>query len=484
MEQIKATFIRMFTLITFLGISVLSMAQYSNTMYNMPMVPQSGYMNPAYQPIYGFYLGLPGIGGIQTNVSNNFVSFSDVIFKHPDYDSLITFLHPDADLDKFMTNLQDRNLIQPDVSVNALMFGFRAGKSYISFQTAERVSLKASLPSDIIRLGLIGNEDFAGRNADFTPFGIDFNYFREVSLGYSRMISDNFQMGFRGKVLFGMGNLNLVNQEMSIFTDPDTYSMLLRSKFDLNFSGPITVEYDVEGNIDGFNFDENSFEPVDYLLGTQNMGFAFDAGVIFSPISNLTVSASVVDFGFINWKRDVKNISMDGEFEFDGFDLTPLFELDNEDDPFDLLLDTLKKVFEISDTDNSYKTWLGTKIFLGANYQLTSGINMAVLSRSELYRNKLMQSVTLSANFQVGSGLSTNISYSMQNNAWDNLGLGLAFRGGPFLLYLVGDHMNSLLMPDRTRAVNFLFGLNFVFGYNKEKKIQGTQPFFTPGRII
>ncbi len=206
-------------------------------------------MNPAYMPNYSLYLGLPALGGFNANLSSNFISNNDVIFKHPTYDSLILFLHPDADLDEFIGKLKDRNRLMPEVSVNSLMFGFRTGKSFFSFQIAERSRLGASLPKDIIELGLKGNEQFAGRTADFSKFGIEFSYFRKYSLGFATKVNDMIQVGARGKLLFGKGNIQLANHNMSIYTDPDTYNMQFRAKLDLNVSAPIILQYDNEGKL-------------------------------------------------------------------------------------------------------------------------------------------------------------------------------------------------------------------------------------------
>lgn len=471
----KVVVLSMFFLI---GMFSKGIAQYANTLYNMPMVPQSGSMNPAFIPDYSFYLGIPALGGINTNINTNFISFNDVIFKHPTYDSLITFLHPDADLNDFIEKLKDRNRITPEVSINTLMLGFKTGKSFFSFQISERSRLGASLPKDIIELGLLGNEQFAGRTADFSNFGIDFSYFREYALGFATKINDMIQVGARGKMLFGKGNIQLANHNMSIYTNPDTYNMLLRAKLDLNVSAPVVLLYDAEGKINGIEFDEDNFDPMKYMLSAKNMGFALDFGVVVKPIRNLSLSASVTDLGYIKWNRDVKNISMDGEFQFEGFDFSPFFEYGNEDDPFDLLLDSLAKVFDISDTENSYTTWLGTKFHIGANYQLTKAINVGILSKTEFYRRKLMESVTISANMAVGSGMATHVSYSIHHNSYDNIGLGLSFRGGPILFYLVSDNVTGFILPHRTQTANFLFGLNFVFGYNTDKKKKESQPFF------
>ncbi|HRR93940.1 MAG TPA: DUF5723 family protein, partial [Bacteroidales bacterium] len=66
-------------------------------------LPQNHLFNPALRPSNNFYLGI-GITGINVNVNNNFFNLSDVLIPGAT-DSLITFLHPDYDINKFLGTL-------------------------------------------------------------------------------------------------------------------------------------------------------------------------------------------------------------------------------------------------------------------------------------------------------------------------------------------------------------------------------------------
>ena len=74
--------------------------QESNTIYFMNGVPQSYMVNPATQPRCNAFLGLPSSSPLQFHIENSGFSFGDVVF--PMGDSLITFLHRNADKDKFL----------------------------------------------------------------------------------------------------------------------------------------------------------------------------------------------------------------------------------------------------------------------------------------------------------------------------------------------------------------------------------------------
>ena len=83
-------------------------AQNSQVLYYMNL-PQNHLVNPALRPSNSVYIGLPGLSGINLNVNNNFVNFSDVFLKGQPKDSIITFLHPDYDVDKFLAKIKDKN---------------------------------------------------------------------------------------------------------------------------------------------------------------------------------------------------------------------------------------------------------------------------------------------------------------------------------------------------------------------------------------
>ncbi len=449
-------------------------AQMGQTMYFMDKLPQSSLLNPAYQHAHNFHLGLPGISSININARTNFASFSDIIFKHPQYDSLITMMHPAANIEDFTSKLKERNFIAPDLHVNLFSFGFRANKSFISFNISERASFRASLPKDFLLLGLQGNEQFVGKKADFSNIGVDMNYYREYALGYSYVIDEKLTVGARGKLLFGKANVSFANTDIGIYTDNDTYAMNLHSKFTVNLSMPITMDIeDGEINDVTVHFDDDDYDPLDFVLNSKNAGFAIDLGATYRLIEPVTLYASISDLGFISWKQDAYNISMDGSYEFTGLDLTSLFDSSDDSEPGDNLLDELEESFKGNATEKSYVRGLPTRIYLGGTYELHRALSFGLLSRSEIYHSNIEQALTLSANTNLGRRLSASVSYSMMNNSYNNFGAGLSLRGLMFQFYVLSDNLNTIVMPHKINSVNLWFGFNMMFGHKYPRRARG-----------
>ena len=77
-------------------------AQNSQVLYFMNL-PQNHLLNPALRPTNSVYVGLPALTGININVRNNFLNFSDVLSEGMKIDeSTIPFLNEDFDADRFM----------------------------------------------------------------------------------------------------------------------------------------------------------------------------------------------------------------------------------------------------------------------------------------------------------------------------------------------------------------------------------------------
>ena len=439
-------------------------SQNSNTLYYMDNLPQSGYLNPAKQTGCGFYFGLPALSSIYLNVDNNSLNFNDIIYRGTgEYsDSLITFLHPSQDVDDFLDKLKNKNIIATEFQANLLSFGLRVKSMYFSFGVYEKANFQASFPGDMAALLLKGNRDFLGKTADLSGFGASATWYREYSLGTSVKLLDNLTVGARGKLLFGKLNLSTNDVDMGIFTSQTGDLIRFHSSMTINTSiAESEIKRDSVGNFDGLEFKED-MDPVNLFLNTGNAGFALDLGAIMDITDKLTVTGSIIDFGFIKWKEGVFNLTQDGEFEFSGIDVSTG---GTEEDATEKLLDEIDSTLtNITDRSETYTTGLGTKIYIGGTYKLNDNISFGILSRSGIYRKSFRQAITLSANAYVLNSISASLSYSMMNGSFANIGFGLGLRGGPFQFYLVSDNVSGMLLPHKTQSLNLRFGMNFMFG--------------------
>jgi hypothetical protein len=460
-------------------------SQNSQVLYYMNL-PQNHLVNPALRPSNSFYIGVPGITGINLNLNNNFVNFSDVIMPNQNGDSLISFLHPEYNVDNFIKKLKTSNFITPEVSVQLLGLGFNVGKDlYASLDVIERVVGNFALPKDLFALALKGNEDFVGKTINLSGLDAGLKQFHEFGIGISKNIGNNLRIGIRGKLLFGTVNLSMNNKMLGL-TINDDYSIDLNADLSANISGPVKVESSVNAGtgktqIDGITIDTVKIKKTGSYLSTGNMGLGLDLGAVYQLTNKISISASITDLGYIKWKNDVTMLKANSQFKFSGFNVTDVI---NNTMTFDQLaqdmVDSLKNSFTVSNENNPFKTTLPVGVSVGGSFNLSKSISIGVLSHSVFSDKKIREALTLSANLNLGNSFSTSICYTAENSSFDNLGAGLAFRLGVVQFYFIADRIPvtwnkiktdnmTIFLPYTWNTINMRLGLNLAFG-NKVKK--------------
>jgi hypothetical protein len=450
-------------------------------------LPQNHLLNPAMRPSNSFYLGLPGVSGINFNINNNFVNFSDVFMKGQTGDSVISILHPDYNVNDFLAKIKERNSIEIESSVQLFGLGFSAGKDlYVFLDINERMDGNIVIPGDIFKLALLGNEQFVGNKIDLSSLRGDFKYYREVGLGFSRNFSDKLRIGVKGKLLFGIVAMSIDNQALGI-TVNENYTHTLDADLAVNLSGPFKVIRNSTTNkIESIDFDDSNLKTtsgiLDLISGTRNIGLGIDIGATYEITDKLVVSAAVTDLGFIKWKNNVTNLLAKSKFEFSGLNMVDVINGSKTIDQLGQeMADSLKNSFNLSDTKVPFTTALPFGVTLGGSYSLTKWFSVGLLSYSRIISKQLRESATLSANINFRNAFSTSLSYTAANHRYDNLGFGLAFRPGIFQFYMAADRLpvvwnkiksdnNNIILPASWNTVNLRLGMNVTFGNRIRKK--------------
>jgi len=456
-------------------------AQQSQAEYFMRF-PQASYSNPAFRPVMDFYVGLPVISGLYLNTGNNMFSLSELFRQVPGTDSVITIIHPDYDRKGFLNSLSGNGRLEADASVQLLGIGFVVNDNwFIDIGLSEKAILSAYVPKELFSLLLEGNEGFVGSTIDLSGLGFSGLQYMESSVGVSRSMGSRLRLGGRFKFLLGGAAASLSSNQLSLTVNED-YSHTLTTDLNLNLSGPFTVTVDEDGFIEDIQVDEN-IDPYGVLFNSRNRGMAFDLGAEYRLFNNLSLSASIVDIGFIGWKHRTFNLEANNNFTFDGFDLTEVIEGDiTFDEMITQFSDSLKNSFTLTNSNESFRTWIPAKIFLGVSYTPIKILELGMMGRSVISQGHLSQSLSLSANLHVGDILSTSLVYTMTNRTYSNFGFGLSVRVGPVQIYSILDQIplgwTELTFPDESKPVkipnrvdymNIRAGINLVFGKIKQK---------------
>ena len=455
--------IYLFCLLTGLFIANHSLAQ-NFTLYNMNVVPQRTYLNPALIPQGNkIYVGIPALSSMQVNIKNSGFKYSDAITRGDD-DSL------HVDVDNMLSKLSTNNYLSMAFNPDLLSVGIFADKNYFSLNVTEKIDVRFRYPKTFMEFLWKGNAAYLDKEVKF-DLGLDFTHYREYALGFAREINDKLSVGAKVKYLYGMENFSIKRSDISIYTSSEDYAVTAKANLEINSSGITSDSTSPDFNASKYSFSR------------KNNGMGIDLGATYKVSDKWIFSASVIDLGFIKWKDNPTNyISHDqnAKFTYTGFELNQLINSDSSStkDIGKTLGDSLSKIFKIDTLHNTYKTNLSSQIYLGANYNLTEKSTAGAILYAQLFDKKIQPGLAFSYNHQLANWINVSATYALYNKSYTNLGLGAALKGGPVQFYIVTDNLFGMIFPQHTKSIQIHFGINLLFG--SKKKTSETDSPVTP----
>ena len=457
----------------------------TNTQYFMKWNPQQHQLNPAFQPAGKFYIGVPGLSSINFNLGNNNLVFTDVI-QNVTVDGkkkTVLFLDKNAkrgSVDDFLDAMGSNTRIFYDHRINLIDFGFKLADGFATFNISNRASTNLLLPKAIPELALKGIEEGEKFKMKGNDFAVDLTAYTELGLGYSRALNDKLNVGAKFKILYGHGNVHTNFSDVTITGNETMWE--LKGDGDVRAAIPGIRIYENElSQIDSMTFDED-LKTRDFTR-PKGFGFAVDLGATYKVLPELTVSASVLDLGFIHWTRSLNRFVKKGDFVWDGI----TFDINDDTTDYGIKYQEMfDEMFNVDHKPSSYSTWLNSKFLLGGEYSLWNDrLGLGLLAKGQFYRGKLYGNGTASVNFRPWKQLSATVAYGLFDGEWNNLGAGLNLNAGPVNLFCSVDNIpfryakgDGALIPSNTEKVQVSLGMNLFFGYTpkKEKKKKQKEP--------
>lgn len=231
---------------------------------------------------------------------------------------------------------------------------------------------------------------------------------------------------------------------------------------------------------------------------SKNRGFGIDIGAHFKPVPILTVSASLIDLGYINWTNNVNTSTLESNLTFDGVDLTRLRDSANF---MGNLLDTIRGSFNSSGNSDPYRRRLEPRFYVGGNLSVLPMLDVGILSRFDFLYTKPRATVMLHANWHPKNWLNVAVNYNPFDNNASTFGLGLMWRVGPSSSFIIWDYrafrynvykyqfgddipiiggrnLPVYFAPSNRERHTIQAGTFIMFGYNKKKKEMKDKPMY------
>ncbi len=451
-----------------LSISQSVNAQQFRSSYFLTETSYSHHLNPAFIPASG-YFSIPALGQAGVGMQSNF-GLSNFLYPSPDPEyALTTFMHSSVDADQFLGAMPDRSIIDMNVKMIPLSFGFRAFGGFNSFTVSVNSNNMLGLPRDFFHLVKKGPSGTSGKTYRIDDLNILTNNYIEFGLGHAREITDRLSAGAKIKTYLGVGAFDMNISQLHISMLPDKWE--IQSAASLNvYAGGIVAETESDENGDYFSgIESDSF-------GVGGTGIGLDLGASFELMDNLTISAAILDLGSIKWGSAIKAKTRTNEFAFGGFENLSFMD-DDEDDP-NSIDNQLEDIFDdltaltrmyVEPEKSSYRYNIPTTMIVGVEYQMPF---YQRLSLGFMYYNRVnaynpWTEKMFAINFTPADYFGMAVSYGISEYG-RSMGWVLNLNPGIINLYFGTDNMvfdvTPQYVPINRFSASVFMGANITFG--------------------
>ena len=447
-------------------------AQFLRTSYFMEGTHYRQQLNPALAPGRG-YLNLPVIGTFNASVNSSTLGYQDVIDIIDNSDGGDFFMS-----DAFFNKLDNVNNLNVNLSTDILSAGWYKGKNFWSFNIGLRNDIGASIPKSMFGFlremdGLDVNdwEKLSKIDQKVEGQSLEINSYAEVGIGLARNITPRLTVGARVKALLGIGNLRLDINNVSVKSELSQINWdnpTIEELENLRGNAEIKVDATLENSSKLIELSQNDgiIDEIEFgSFGLAGYGLGIDLGASYKLLDKLTLSASLLDLGFMKWSKKNTSIAKattnqrydlsDESSRYEFVDMVSSGEVLN----FDMLNMTLDKSAE---EDRS--TSLTSTLVLGAEYALLGDwLAVGALYTGRFAKPETLNELTLSANVRPKNNLNLALSYSL----WQGSGktFGVAAKLGP--IFVGTDYM---FFGKDTKNLNAYIG--FSIPLNKQKNAE------------
>ncbi|TVZ56969.1 hypothetical protein OD91_2273 [Lutibacter sp. Hel_I_33_5] len=454
--------IRRVLIIIFISFCSTIFSQNSNILYGFDEIPQTLLLNPGAETNYKFHAGIPLLSGVSLSYGISGFTLADLFVSKGDFSSKF---------DRVFNLLVPEDNIKVNVHIDILNAGYRYDdKTYLSFGFYEELDLIGYFPQDIATLLYKGNSVYLNRNFSFSQLSYKADILGVLHAGISRKINKRLNVGARAKIYSSSFNLYSNNNSGTITTT------LGQNNIYKHYFTNLDVDVKTSGLVDE---DDQFIEDVSRLYKKSflngNLGIGFDFGFTYHVRPDIEVTASILDLGFINYSKNIKNSFLNGTHATEGinFEYNPSSllgywaEFDAE----------LTRNLPRGSNKESYLLWRPAKINAAVKYSF--GEIRSKKCFTETYKKYYYNAIGFQLNtvmrplkpqFSFTSFIEKTLSdkilvkatHTVDEYSFTNIGFGLTTRIGKVNVYGVVDNVLKLVDLSDANIFSLQFGVNLI----------------------
>ena len=437
-------------------------SQNKQVLYDFAGLPQTLLLNPGLETNYKYHIGVPLLSGFSTELASTGFTVADIF----GVDSRTI----NEKIASILENLDSRDYLKFNSQIEVFSAGFRFDdKTYFSFGFYQEFDAIGYFPKDIITLLNEGNAAYLNRSFDASQLLYKLEFLGVIHAGITRKVNDKWTIGGRFKIYSSALNLQSTNNSGTLTTNLGDNNIYIHHLDNIN------VNLQTSGLIQD---DEYINDPGTFLKNTflgGNLGLGLDFGVTYQISPQLQFSGSLLDVGFVNHKKNIKNTLTEGSFTFEGLQFgydesnrNYWEELDNE----------LKEQLPTVENQESYISWRPAKFNAAIKYSF--GEKRSKYCYDDTYKDfytdalgaqlysvfrPLSQQFALTGFYEKSFShkLHTKVTYTVDNYSYYNIGVGVSAQVWKINFYGILDNIAELTDISSANNVSLQFGFNLLF---------------------
>ena len=455
--------IKKLLLLFFIVLAVKTFSQNKQLLYGFAELPQTLLLNPGAETNYKFHVGLPLLSGFSAEFGATGFTVSDLF--------TVDNRSINDKVSAVLNKLTTKDNIKLNTQIEILNAGFRLNdKNYVSFGFYQEIDAILYIPKDPLSLIIEGNSKYLNKNFDVSQVLFKADALGVLHLGITRQVSDRFTFGARFKIYSSALNIESTNNSGTFTT--------------VNGADNIYAHYldnlDVNVRTSGVVANDEYVDRLKTYLGNtflgSNSGIGIDVGFTLHLSDQLEFTGSIVDLGFMNHKKNIKNYSIKGSYTFDGIEFG--YNPDNSINYWSDLENDFTEKVPNGENQDSYISWRPTKLNTSIKYSFGQKRSERCYDNSykDFYRNAigvqlysvfrpLVSHLALTGFFEksFSEKLQAKFTYTIDDYSFYNIGAALSAQIGKINFYGMIDNIAQFSDIASANSISLQLGINIIF---------------------
>ncbi|MGJ8734000.1 MAG: DUF5723 family protein [Cellulophaga sp.] len=469
--------INRYVMLLFFACTFYGFAQNKQIMYDFKEVPQAMLLNPGIETGLNMYVGVPLLSGISFQAGSSGASVND-FFANDGLDI------NDKIRERALYGMKPTDDLSGTYQVEILNVGFRSKKNpdnFYSFGIYNEGDAIGYWFKDYAILGFEGNADRLNQRFDLSHLKTRGEMVNVFHFGINKRIDNKLIVGVRGKLYSSIFSFKSTKNKGYFVTTPGENNLLastLVADMQLQTSGLNSIK---DANDDGTGV--GSVLTKRGLLG-GDLGVGVDLGFTYQLNRNTTITASILDLGFIMHSTDVRNYTLKGQATVEGVEvILPEDLIGTGRDFWQELVDEVDGLIPYEENQDSYISFRPTKLYGSIRYNFgeqnrsmqdcdckaggsrgSLGYPNAVGGQLYVINRPRGPQVAVTGFYQrnFGKTLSLKTTYTIDKYSAANIGFGANLNLGPVNLYAMADNLVGYKNLAASQYASFQLGINVI----------------------